>query len=161
LADVRQLPRGDAAEAARAGWARTKLMLAEILAISQPERRVMRDSLSRDEVGFLFGVARSGAEYAIREQSGAYLIAGFFALVIEDLQDDCRESVMYLCLLNHSAGKIGVDLMEIHRSLRVYESPEMESFLDNWFCEGTKDIGGMGYVEGVSKNGAFAYVRTW
>lgn len=159
LSEVRALSRGDKAEGERRGKQLSKQMLTEILALSEADRRALRSTLTRDEVGFLFGIAFSCAQDCVRGWSATDLTDGLLALIIEDKQEDFRRTLMHLCLLNHTAVKLGSDLQMVYEQLRVHAFPEMASFLDNWFHEGTKDIGMMGYAEGFSKDGRYTYTR--
>lgn len=85
---------------------------------------------------------------------------GLAALIIEGMREDFRETTRHLSLLHHSAGKLGVDLVEIYQSLRSHASPEVASLIEGWLREGTKDIGMMGYVESVLRDGRFTYASS-
>ena len=124
----------------------TRRMLEEIKGMSDVERHELNRSLSREERGFLFGIAFGGAVDAIREGVAQYLYDGLLALTIEGAGQDCRHTLRRLCLLNHSATKLNINLSEIYQGMRGQSTPDFDSLMENWLREGTKDIEMMAYT---------------
>lgn len=159
VAEIRKLRNTNLKEAATKGKLLVQEMLRRVCDLSEPERRDLVSSLARDETGLLFGIALGSAIDAVRQNQPAFLRDGLLALLIEDRREDYRQTVIHLCLLNHSANRIGVDLRCIYNQLRLWASREMASLVENWLREGSKDISMMGYSEGVAKDGTFTYLR--
>jgi len=160
LAEIKRQPRIDPKQATIRGRLLTRRMLDEVVELPESDRSQLRRSLTREEIGFLFGIATGCAIDAIRYRCIDDLRDGLLALIIEAMQEDPRETVRHLCLLHHSAAKLGLDLAEVYEPLRRYASQDMRELIEGWFHEGTKDIGMMGYAEGTLRDGRFTYVST-
>ncbi len=78
---------------------------------------------------------------------------GILALLIENGRVDWRETIIELCLLNHSAAKIGFDLYEAYQNVRPFGSHEGVGVFDEYFEHGSRDIHAMGYEESSDEHG--------
>jgi hypothetical protein len=152
--------RGDIRDIASRGYELSQNMLDQITSLNAIELVELVNNLSRVESGFLQGIARSMAIKSVREANSGDLRYGIIALVIEDRRDDWRETLVKLCLLNHSAEKLGANLESIYLSVRFLATPETALLIDSYFKSGERDIHAMGYREDTSSEG-FTYTRTW
>jgi hypothetical protein len=119
-----------------------------------PESRQRVDSRVTPQTGWdLICRARSFAERAVREKSAAHLFRGITALVVEQLTEAPRDNLRALCLLHHSALKIGLDPNHLFRFAEKFAKPEVAAFLMGYLAEGEKDITAMGYVESSDADG--------
>jgi hypothetical protein len=133
-------------------------MLDEVLSLSDDARQAIMQKVPREESGFLLGVAHGMSETAVRESRAGRLKYGVIAIILENRHDDWRETLIHLCLLNHSANKLGVNLQAVYAELRQYATPETADLMDAFFQEGEKSIAAMGYAENNGPEG-FAYTR--
>lgn len=138
----------------------TENMLLSVARMNDDERDRLMSGITREESGLLFGIAMSAAVWAVRESAPERLRFGVLALLVENKTEDFRETLMHLCLLNHSAEKLGVNLEPVYREVRPVASPETAELLDSYFREGERNISAMGYEEIMEKDG-FGYRRTW
>jgi hypothetical protein len=140
------------------GYVLSQQMLDQIANLAEVDRYEIMQNLSREESSFLHGIARGRAIKAVRESNHEDLRYGLVALIFENLREDWRETLVKLCLLNHSAEKLGVNLETIFQGLRHLAKPEMVRLIDDYFKEGERNIGAMGYKEDTSTDG-FTYTR--
>ena len=75
------------------------------------------------------------------------------AILIENRQNDGRETIRKLCLLTHSADKIGVQIESVFAEVKEFGTPETVKVFDNYFRSGCRDIEAMGYAEIVDEDG--------
>lgn len=158
LAEVKKLSRLDPSQRSLLGWSLTRRMLDEVVSLSELGRRDLSQRLTREETGFLFGIAFGGAVDAIREADPNYLRDGLLALLIEGSKMDYRETVKHLSLLNHSAAKLHVDFADMYSTIQRFSNQAMHELIKQWISAGSKDIGMMGYEEGTLQDGRFTYV---
>ena len=142
-------------------WVLIDNMVSHVMHMEESERLSLIETISRDESGLLFGAARSGSVDAVLRSDPFKLQLGLLALIIENLNEDYRESLMELCLLDHSAHKLGVVLDDMFDDVRAYASEKVESLFDTYLREGERNIEAMGFVEDVDRHGDFTYTRTW
>lgn len=136
----------------------TERMLDEVSHMPPAERIRVIEQLTRDESGLLFGIATSAAIWSVRESMPERLRYGLLALLFENQREDFRETLMRLCLLQHSADKLGVDLQKLFLDVQEFASPEMRTLFESYFDEGERDISAMGYEEFDDGEG-FGYRR--
>src|ERR1051325_11455190 len=86
-------------------------------ALPNEQKRVESSNLSEDQRQFLLDSARAMSVLAVRTNRKEHLRYGLLAFLLEGGQFDKQETVSYLSLLNHSATKIGVNLMTIYSAL--------------------------------------------
>jgi len=132
-------------------------MLKELAELPEDVRRSLVRSLSRKESLFLHGIAFGAAEDGMQEEDVSLITPGLLAVILEDVASDFRDTVTSLCVLNHSAQKLGADLRDVWQALRQYASAETAEFIEGWFQVGCKDIKVMGYEEGLTKDGRLRY----
>lgn len=153
--------RGQPIEIKTRNWDIVNQMAQQILSLKEIERISLLKTISRDESGLLFGIARSAAEDSVIENNPSKLRLGLLALIFENLTEDYRESLMRLCLLDHSAKKLGILLEDLFDDVRASASEKVITLFDTYFREGERNIEAMGFVEDVDRNGDFTYTKTW
>lgn len=141
------------------GYALTTEMLRAALALSREDRSLMMRGLTREESGYLLGIAFSSAVDAVRERKAELLNEGLTAVILEDRKEDWRETLMMLCLLHNSAKKLGTDLRDIYATVKHYATEEMVQLIESYLDDGEKHVESMGYVEEEGLDG-FTYRRT-
>lgn len=134
-------------------------MLHEAIELPEPSRLALMQNLTHEDSMLLLGIAQGEAVWAIRESAPGELRYGLIALIMEDRREDWRETLRHLCLLNHSAGKLGVSLETIYQDLKYLASPETARLMSGYFEGGERDIRAMGYKEDTCPDG-FVYTRT-
>ncbi len=134
-------------------------MLDEAIALPESTRNALMHGLTPEDSTLLLGMASGKAVCAVRDGAPEELRYGLIALVLEDRRQDWRETLRMLCLLNHSAGKLGVNLEAIYQSLKPLASTETARLMSGYFEGGERDIRAMGYKEDTSPDG-FIYTRT-
>ena len=135
-----------------------KRMLDEAIGLPESTRHALIRDLTPEDSTLLLGIASGKAVCAVREGAPGELRYGLIALVLEDRRQDWRETLRLLCLLNHSAGKLGVNLEAIYQSLKPLASNETARLMSGYFEGGERDIRAMGYKEDTSPDG-FIYTR--
>jgi hypothetical protein len=133
-------------------------MLLNASSLDPKERIALMNQITRDESGLLFGIAMSAAIWSVRESAAGRLSFGLLALILENRREDWRETLMHLCVLNHSANKLGVDLSRTYLEVRKLATPETAALMDAYFQSGERDLAAMGYIEFEDGDG-FGYRR--
>ncbi|MGA2497270.1 MAG: hypothetical protein ABSH20_05990 [Tepidisphaeraceae bacterium] len=133
-------------------------MLDEAIALPESTRHALMHDLTPEDSTLLLGIASGKAVCAVREGTPDELRYGLIALILEDRRHDWRETLRLLCLLNHSAGKLGVNLEAIYQGLKPLASTETAHLISGYFEGGERDIRAMGYKEDTSPDG-FIYTR--
>ncbi|MFI5380845.1 MAG: hypothetical protein ACHRHE_16220 [Tepidisphaerales bacterium] len=136
-----------------------KSMLDEALRLPDPARYALMRNLTHEDSILLLGIAQGEAVWAVRESMPGELRYGLIALILEDRREDWRETLRHLCLLNHSAGKLGVSLETVYQGLKHLASAETVRLINGFFEGGERDIRAMGYKEDTSADG-FVYTPT-
>ncbi len=135
-----------------------KRMLDAALRLPDPARQELMRGLTRDDSILLLAIAHGQAVWAVRESMPGELRYGLVALILEDRREDWRETLRHLCLLNHSAARLGVSLETIYQELKPLASPETARLFNGYFEGGERDIRAMGYKEDSTADG-FVYTR--
>lgn len=136
-------------------------LLAKFESASESDREAIRDSMSRESCGLLFGAAVDSATRAVREGNTERLRIGLAALLIENLKEDYRESLIKLTLLDHTARKLSSSLQGFYKDVRHFGASKGLELFDSYFSEGGKTLDQMGYCESSDDAGEFCYSRTW
>ncbi len=136
-------------------------LLARFESASESERDAIRVSMSRESCGLLLGAAEGAATWAVREVNVERLRIGLAALLIENLREDSRESLIGLTLLDNSARKLSSDLRGFCEEVRQFGALEGSELFDLYFAEGGKSLDQIGCHESLDKAGEFCYSRTW
>lgn len=124
------------------------------------EKRTVSDTLPNEQRQFLLNAARGMAILAVRMNRAEHLRFGLLALLLEGGRSDSRETVSYLSLLNHSAGKIGGNLPTIFESLRGRALEDAGSLIARFLSkpESARSIDLFGFQE-VHRSSGFDYKR--
>jgi hypothetical protein len=125
-----------------------KRMLDDIATREEHERVEIRQGLNDEEWGLVFGIASSMAELSVQDKDPQKLKYGILALLVEDMKEDYRESLIRLTLLNCSAEILGVDLREIFDQVKHIGTSRTRDLFEQYFAEG-------------GKTGDFTYKRAW
>jgi hypothetical protein len=136
-------------------------MLDQIAGMNEQERGEISRDLSGEEWGLVFGIAESAALRSVRDNDPRKLRYGLLALLVEDLKEDYRESLISLTLLKRSAEKLRVELRDVFDQVKHVGSPRTRELFETYFAEGGKTLADMGYVETTDKDGEFTYKRAW
>ncbi len=136
-------------------------MLSEFEAASDDERKAIQAAMSREGSGLLLGAAEGSAMWAVRENNPERLKVGLASLLVENLKEDYRETLIGLTLLHNTARKLSTDLEAKYNDVRHFGAPEAIELFDSCFLEGGKTLDEMGYQECVDDNGEFIYARGW
>ena len=136
-------------------------MLTKFESAKETERLFVRSTMTREGSGLLLGAAEGAAMWAIRERDASRLRRGLAALLIENLKEDFRETLIGLTLLHNSARKLKLDLEGLYGEVRHFGTAEACELFDKYFTEGGKTLDEMGYQETVNDAGEFCYSRGW
>lgn len=135
-------------------------MLAEIFGLPLEKRAELARQLTSQEKGFLLGIAFSAATKAVREQRIDLVGTGVRSLVFLAMNEDFREILIMLALLDNSCRKLGADISTyIHEASSFFTKETREIFED--YLEAPRGLATMGYVEDVTKEGDFTYKSIW
>jgi hypothetical protein len=136
-------------------------MLTKFTSANETERSFVRSAMTREGSGLLLGAAEGAATWSIREKDASRLRGGLAALLIENLKEDFRETLIGLALLHNSARKLKVDFEELYRDVRHFGTIEACELFEQYFAEGGKTLHEMGYQESVNDAGEFCYSSGW
>ena len=136
-------------------------MLSEFETASNGEREAIQAAMSRESSGLLLGAAEGAATWAVRENNPERLKVGLAALLIENLKEDYRETLIGLTLLHNAARKLSTDLEAKYNDVRHFGARKATELFDSYFAEGGKTLDEMGYQESVDDKGEFSYSRGW
>lgn len=128
---------------------------------SESDREAIRSSMSRESCGLLLGAAEGAATWAVREGNTERLRIGLAALLMENLKEDYRESLICLTLMDHTARKLSSSLQGFYKDVRHFGASKGLELFDSYFSEGGKTLDQMGYCESWNDAGEFRYLRTW
>jgi hypothetical protein len=120
----------------------------------------IRQRIESKHFGRLRGYATRIASRAVRTHSVEDVERGLVASALEGGRYDYRYTLMTLCLLYHSAQKLGADPDGLFQRAAALGDAPSQQFLLNYLADGSKSIEAMGYREGVDENGQFKYVAT-
>jgi hypothetical protein len=152
---------GDKARAISCYYELLGKMLEQFENASALERQAIRLKMSREGSGLLLGAAEGSAELAVREHNPQRLQVGLAALLVENLKEDNRETIMALTLLYNAAKKLSTDLQALYNNVRHLGEPETLQLFDTYFAQGGKSLFEMGFYESINDAGEFCYSRNW
>ncbi|MGD9646685.1 MAG: hypothetical protein AB7U73_13310 [Pirellulales bacterium] len=144
---------GNKQEVARRYWQLTKKMLDDAVKLPESDRLALMSNIQHDECPYLIGIAREAAIAAIRDKAPQKLQIGLLALLIENCTDDYRVTLTRLCMLDHSARRIGVDLEDEFRDIRWFATPPTAELFDSYFRGGDRNLATFGYQEVETPDG--------
>jgi hypothetical protein len=128
-----------------------------------PEEQKQSESggLSDEQRQFLLNAARGMSILAVRVNRTEYLRYGLLALLLEGARSDSQETVSYLSLLNHSAAKIGANLMAFFSALDARSFGNVGALIERFLSksESAKAISLFGFQE-VQRSSGFDYKRS-
>lgn len=136
-------------------------MLIKFGKATELEREGIRSAMTREGSGFLLGAAEGAATWAIRENDGSRIRIGLASLLIENLKEDYRETLIGLTLLHNTSRRLATDLKQCYADVRHLGTSEGIALFDSYFDAGGKTLDEMGYHETVNKDGDFCYSRGW
>jgi hypothetical protein len=87
--------------------------LNELLQSSDSDYNHMIDEIAEIERARLIRAAGILSEIAVRKNDPHLIVLGLLGVGIEEQVDDYRHSLVTLCMLHHSAVKLGVDAIEL------------------------------------------------
>ena len=124
------------------------------------EERSALISLVQPSFSFVFlWFAKEMAIQAVRQNSQQAIIDGVTALFIENCNFDCRDSMVPLALLYHSAEKLGLNTNLLFTNAAQTTNQTATQFLLGFLRRppATRSIAAFGYAEGEDSSG-FMYV---
>jgi hypothetical protein len=130
-------------------------------ALSPFERPAVDKAFAKDR-GILRAFAGRMATLAVRESSEQRLTAGLSALVVENFDDDARETTMELALLFDAARRIGVSPTTAFADAIAWARPQAAEQLRAYLARdpGLQRIESMGYAAKSDRDG-FRYRHDW
>ena len=120
-------------------------------------RAELRARITPEHGSRLVWFARDAAVQAVRPHSSAPIILGLLAVALEGVKFDFRDTVTTLCLLYHSAMKIGVDPVPLFQEAASYAGERAAKFILDYLATGDKRIEAIGMKEEDGSEG-FDYV---
>ena len=159
IANVHRTLKSNPVEMGLQYWALINQMVTKIFGMEKEERISLLKTISSDDSGLLLGAARSAAIDSVIEGDKSKLQLGLSALIIENLNEDDRESLIELSLLDNSARRLQTSLEIIFEDLKDLASENIQSLFCSYFQRENRSIGVMGYVESTDKNGQFTYKK--
>jgi hypothetical protein len=120
-------------------------------------QQMIRQELGPAHWSGLLGYATRAASRAIRTQSIEDVERGLVALALEGGSGDFRYTVSTLCLLHHSAIKLGADVDALFHQAAALGRDSGKQLLLGYLARGDKRIEAMAFKEGASEEG-FEYI---
>ena len=126
------------------------------------EQQALRDQMPPQYYGILRAFASRVACRAVQRKSIADVERGLVALALEGGRWDYRYTLMRLCLLHHSAAKLGADVDGLFRKAAALGHESGNKLLLGYLARGQKRLEPMGFKEGVDEKGEFdCVVEGW
>lgn len=122
------------------------------------DQQMIRQNLLPKYFGRLRGYATLIASRAINTRLIEDIDRGLLACALEGGRYDSRCTLITLCLLHHSAKKLGADPNILFDNAIALGTEFGKQLLLDYLVSGNKNIEAMGYREGVDENGEFKYV---
>jgi len=121
----------------RRGWPTGALesieRLIDAFASSDPAgREKMTQQVDRSFAGVFSGYAMRAAMESIRRNDPELLKRGLIALAIENAKTDWRDTLPYLALIYHSAGKLNVNASDLFRNTATIVFPQFQRLLEGF-----------------------------
>jgi hypothetical protein len=108
--------------------------------LPESERATVRSRFGPQHGGRLLQYACDMAVRAVRERSARDLERGLLAIAFEGTRGEPFREISTLCMLHHSAQKIGIDPVPLFREAARYGSERSRDFILDYLANGTKDI---------------------
>ena len=121
--------------------------------LAQPERITIRNQFGPQYGGKLLRCAEELAVRAIRNNAVDDVALGLLAVALEGVQSDFRTTVTGLCLLHHSAVKLGVDPVPLFQHAADFGTAKARDFILEYLRIGEKDIRAFRRVESQGPDG--------
>ena len=93
---------------------------------------------------------------AVRNSAVNDVALGLLAVALEGVQSDFRNSLVSLCLLHHSAIKLGSNPAPLFLQAADFATAKTRDFIIGYLQTGAKDIHAFGFAEGQDTEG-FCY----
>jgi len=133
------------------------IFLAQYSELPQHERAAIRSRFGPQHGAKLLRCAQELAIRAIRCNAIDDVALGLLAVALEGIRSDFRNTVVSLCLLHHSAVKLGSDPVPLFHRAAAFGTPKTRNFILEYLRKGDKDIRAFAMEEGQGPNG-FDYV---
>ncbi len=117
------------------------------------DRKNIRDTFGPEHGAKLLRCAQELAVRAVRNKSPHDIFLGALAVALEDIRSDFRNTVVSLCLLHHSAIKLGIDPAIEFYNAADYGSERTRQFIHQYLQSGEKDIRAMAMEETYGQDG--------
>lgn len=121
--------------------------------LGQTERVAIRDQFGPEHGAKMLRCAQELAVRAVRNNSADDVALGLLAVVLEGVQSDFRNTVVALCLLHHSAKKLGVNPVPLFHQTAACGTDKARDFMLQYLHKGDKDIRAMAMEESYGPNG--------
>jgi hypothetical protein len=114
----------------------------------------------RDQVGPLHGAkllrcSQELAARAVRNNSADDVALGLLAVALEGIQSDPRSAALSLCLLHHSAVKLGSDPVPLFTEAAAHGTTKAREFMIGYFAKGERNIRAYRIAEGYGPHGFY------
>jgi hypothetical protein len=130
--------------------------LNELLQANESDYSHMISGLTEIERAHLIRVAGILSEIAVRKNDPHLIVLGLLGVGIEEQVDDYRHSLVTLCMLHHSAVKLGVDATELFNRACSRCSDKSKAFILGYLSRGDKRLSSF-MLEEWDDAGVFRY----
>jgi hypothetical protein len=121
--------------------------------LTQQERIAIRGQFGPQHGAKLLRCAQELAVRAVRNNAVDDVALGLLAVALEGVQSDFRNTVVSLCLLHHSAIKLGSNPVPLFHQAADFGTPKARDFILEYLQKGDKDIRSFAMEEGQGPNG--------
>jgi hypothetical protein len=121
--------------------------------LTQQERIAIRGQFGPQHGAKLLRCAQELAVRAVRNNAIDDVALGLLAVALEGVQSDFRNTVVSLCLLHHSAIKLGSNPVPLFHQAADFGTPKARDFILEYLQKGDKDIRSFAMEEGQGPNG--------
>jgi hypothetical protein len=125
--------------------------------LGQSERVAIHGQFGPEHGAEMLRCAQELAVRGVRSNSADDVELGLLAVALERVQSDFRNMVVSLCLLHHSAKKLGVDPVPLFHNAAAYGNNKARDFMLQYLQKGDKNIRAIAMEESYGPNG-FDYV---
>ena len=135
------------------------LFLKEFVLLPRNEQLLLRNQFGPQHGAKMLRAAQELAVLAVRNHEAENVQEGLLGVALEGIQSDFRNSVLSLCLLHHSAMKLGESPVRLFTDAASYAMPKVRDFILEYLRNGQKDLKAFRIAEDYGPTG-FDYIVT-